>query len=351
MRPIASKEYVAQLLSGMELTGSTLDTLISTCHKEDLYIDYKAGAIFEDNTKNPPQILREYVSAFANSDGGAIIFGVTDGTSRTVDGCRPPGGRPPNNWAADCLKPIASYLSPSPRIHTVNHPNGEVLVVATQRAPTFVPCIESGTLVYYIRVGDQTISCPPYLISDLLLGRRQTPTLTVSVNRVTAQSMSENRVSFSFEFSVTNTGLVPAEAVKVGFVYYSSLNTHLTVPETIYRYVDTPLEPIESFGVCHFCTSYKHNSKNLGFLFDVDPLETKHGFYIGVGLVVPYFDLPSEINAAIYVLPKNSVPLWYQFSYQYSEIDAKVEMEVQERKIVISPTWNERPKVSWRKRV
>jgi hypothetical protein len=40
-------------------------------------------------------------------------------------------------------------------------------------------CIEAGRPVYYFRFHDQTLEAPDYLVTDLILGRREHPYLAI----------------------------------------------------------------------------------------------------------------------------------------------------------------------------
>jgi hypothetical protein len=95
----------------------------------------------------------------------------------------------------------------------------EVLVIGVARAPALVPCPEEGELRYYLRVGDSTLSIPPYLISDLVLGRRVHPQLLVTIRKDGSGAVNGSAIHFGFD--VENEGMVPANDVIVGVVSFA----------------------------------------------------------------------------------------------------------------------------------
>jgi hypothetical protein len=107
------------------------------------------------------QTIRRYISGFANSDGGVLIIGVDEQQPRQIARCEErPGGYPLDAWASRCLSGMAGYFSPLPRYQTIRHPQGPVLAIAVARAPSLVPCVESGALRYFFRIGESTLPIP-----------------------------------------------------------------------------------------------------------------------------------------------------------------------------------------------
>jgi len=138
-KPPTTLELLNQVLQEERLSAEELDDLCARRVPEDQRLEYKSGKLLE--RKDAPAVLREYVSAFANSDGGLLLVGVEElkgegvpSTPIAVDGCTAPGGKGLVSWATTCLEPLAPYLSPVPRILPVSHAPGEVLAIATARA-------------------------------------------------------------------------------------------------------------------------------------------------------------------------------------------------------------------------
>lgn len=84
-----SLELLEFLMSGYILDPDELDDLLMEKTPEDLFLDYKDGKILKEKRK-AAQTLREYMSGFANSQGGTLIIGV-DQNTWSVTGCVAPG--------------------------------------------------------------------------------------------------------------------------------------------------------------------------------------------------------------------------------------------------------------------
>lgn len=141
-----------------------------------------------------------------------------------------PGEGDLTEWASKCLTPITPYFSPSPIFQVVEHSRGNVLVVATNRSFGMVPCIETGKQVYYLRMHDQMLQAPDYLISDLILGRRQHPSLNITnlslINFGSSHCKLPNDwngldVNFELVFSLENESLSWAEDIRLGLISWT----------------------------------------------------------------------------------------------------------------------------------
>jgi hypothetical protein len=198
-----TRKLLEMLMSGYELTPAELDQLLANRVDEDLFLDYKHGN--EAQKKNAAMTIRQYLAGFANSAGGVLVVGIDEATWN-VTGCTAPGGSNLADWAARCLTPLAPYFAPPPRFQVVAHPQGDVLVAATERSLSLVPCVENGALVYYLRIHDQTLKAPDYLMSDILLGRRNRPDLHVrdfhTAGLSTTITSNPNSLSIQFDTQV-----------------------------------------------------------------------------------------------------------------------------------------------------
>jgi hypothetical protein len=232
MGALRPKELLDYLLEANTLAPNQLDDFIQMNSEEGQYFDYKDGIITtEPNRKKGIQTIREYVSGFANGDGGVLLIGVSDSTPRQIAPCESSiGTLPLDQWASRCLQDMVGYFSPQPRFQVISHAQGPVLAITVARAPSLVACVESRALKYFFRIGDSTIEIPEYLIADLVLGRRQHPLLDVHYHDFTEVSDVREFGSpndrwevtrASFTFMVENLSLVAAEQVEVGVVSWS----------------------------------------------------------------------------------------------------------------------------------
>lgn len=299
-------------MSGIEASESDLDDMLQSDEREGHWLEFKHGDKFE-KTANPAQTIRQYVSGFANSDGGIFIAGV-DETTRNVTGCKAPGGGDLREWATRCANPISLRISPSPRFYVLPHPKGSVLIIAVYRSSLLVPCIESNREIYYLRVHDETLAAPPYLISDLLLGRRQHPMLNLYAGILELVSLTDPGANYNLtirlRFGIENEGMSWAEGILIGTVFWSigdesrlgqSLRASLDL-----RKPDTERFTRANFRICHntqmidpirpFASAVMISDRLI-----ILPLSGLVGWYA-----------PYRWKAAVYVIAKASPPTWYQ---------------------------------------
>jgi hypothetical protein len=85
MDALRPKELLDYLLEDNTLTPDQLDKFIQANHDEGLYFDYKNGKIATQARRDEGrQTIREYVSGFANSDGGVLLIGVNEDKPRGI---------------------------------------------------------------------------------------------------------------------------------------------------------------------------------------------------------------------------------------------------------------------------
>jgi hypothetical protein len=209
-------------------------------------------------------------------------------------------------------------LSPPPRFYDVQHPEGDVLVIATDRSLSLVPDTVGGRWVYHLRIHDQTCAAPEYLVSDLMLGRRQRPVLRISeMNIRLAQDTwyyndRWHATGIRIEPSVLleNDSLTWAEDVRVGIMGWSTpaseetdfsrnLRSHISIHK--------PAHP-PVFGIVH-ARSTEHVNPD-----GIEPLLSVR-FACGV-YTIPY-RIDNELYAyvwlaAMYVMARNAPPAWFQ---------------------------------------
>jgi hypothetical protein len=342
MRNPVGRRILVEMLEGKELEESDLRELIRVWG-ESLHVDFKNGRELDDPGK-AAKTVRQYVAGFANADGGLLVVGVSDGggdpEKRTFTGTKRPGGQALPEWARNVLTVMAGGLSPAPRMQAITVEGNDVLVIGVARAPALVPCVEDGELKYYLRVGDSTPAIPPYLISDLILGRRVHPQLQVKVGENGCGAANGAAVHFGFE--VDNEGMIPAIDVLVGVVSWGlrppdSSSGRLT-SGTIRNFIDASAIPLRDGGaeqlvLVHVTSRQRQTTLNLA------AFET--GLAGGIGKLL--VDRPSRtisVRSALYVLASGHPPDWYQLDWtipppQETRIRATLTRLANERPVVV----------------
>jgi hypothetical protein len=357
-----TSKLLEKLSSGHQLTIDELDDLIKHKVKEDQFLEFKSGQEVED--KDAAKTIRDYMCGFANSDGGVLIIGVdtSSGIPIKIDGCNNHKKGDLAEWATRCLTEIASYFSPIPKFQVLHHPNGEILVSVAQRSLNLIPQIENKQLIYNLRIHDQTLKAPEYLMSDLLLGRKQKPDFDIvdykAFNFWRNLDTNNNSMDLGFELRIKceSRNIVWAEESRWGVIAWTQFRESMhaaTVNQPsghLLSFVDVQDLPSENQirpGVL------LHFSNNLNIS---KPFDTGH-VILSLNTPIRFGDqwFSYDWMAALYLVAKNSPPLWYQ-------IDLKINIDSSkwvDDKTIISPNENsnlltvtklisERPIVAWK---
>lgn len=353
---IQTQELLEALMAGHEMAPSEIDDLLRCKVSEDLFLEYKHATELNDR-KKANRTIRQYLSGFANSAGGVLIIGVDENTWSVTPCPAIQGGL--EKWASSCLTEIAHYFSLIPRFQVVEHPNGNVLVAATSRSLNLVPCKERGEFVYYMRFHDQTLNnktlkVPEYLISDLVLGRRQQPHLHVSQFslQLSAHERREDYsrvISFDMNFMIENESLSWANEVRLGMVGYV-FHGPIPLSNHLLSYLDIQ-KPNggDNYNLYHIVIS-----EQSGLTIDLGPFSI-------TTLNIPSNTIPIRVlgkfhsytwKAAVYVMSKESPPIWYQINLEVNDrllkaANARERIFCDDDLLKITRLTNNRPSVGW----
>jgi Putative DNA-binding domain len=325
--PINVMELLESVMQGQELKPEQLDALMGDRVKEREHLEYKHGKVPEDKAA-ARAMVRQYVSGFANSDGGLLLIGIDEETM-TVTGATAPGGGDLAVWASSCLVGIAGYFSPLPRFQVVEHRNGSVLVAATLRSVQLIPCPEGGRLIHYLRFHEKTLPAPDYLMADLVLGRRRYPLLEIidasftnmGPSREENQGQSVYYVLFGLNFRVENGSFLGADNAHMGLVFFDSWpGQQHRLNRTIESYVD--VAPInEPRLIYNLLLEHEQMfaSNELTRPFSTAYFQTSTDARIKLPLSVGDKWLKYDCKAAAYVVAKDGPPTWYQVTVRIDE--------------------------------
>jgi Putative DNA-binding domain len=219
-------EFLDLALSGETVAAEKIRELVRTRTEEDQWIDFKSGRLLSEKDAgaarvgkpiDPAAKLRRYVSSFANAEGGALVVGVVDKDDRAdhFDGCTHIGNETPKVWAQRALAPLAYHLTTPMRFHELDVDACKVLIVAVGRSDRLVPCSELGQLVHYMRIGEQSPAVPEYLVKDVLLGRRQRPEISLTVDTGSKPNEQPNELILRVRIRNEGLQLIPSYVVVV----------------------------------------------------------------------------------------------------------------------------------------
>lgn len=314
-----SRELLSLLLEGKCILEPDFDAFVKGHPKEDQWFDYKDGLLTSPTQRESgKQTIREWVSSFANADGGTLIVGVDETKPvRQVSGCHNVGDAL-DVWAEKLLRDMAGFFSPPPRFQVLRHSKGEVLLVAVARAPQLVPCITSRQWKYFLRVNDSTFEVPPYLISDLVLGRRSHPILDLSIGSALIE-MRQRQVNGRnvwlleprLNFMIENLSLVAARNVEIGFVGWMLSAHSVTTNRYLLGFVDTGAPPKVSCNPLGWCVGHIPWRDNIMRPLDLIPAFDRREVPDTRGLALPVEEGCTYL-CAVYVMPEGSPPTWFQ---------------------------------------
>jgi len=310
MRKSVARALLEGMLAGQELQEEDLRTLAGV-DGENLYVDFKHGRELDD-TKKAAKTVRQYTAGFANADGGLLVIGVSDGegkaTQRQFTATTRPGGRPLHEWARTVLEPLAGSLSPPPRLQTVVVDGIDVLVIGMGRAPSLVGCLEEGELKYYLRLADSTLAIPPYLMSDLVLGRRSHPEFGVTGGGVIDGS------TMKFQFEVLNESMVAAEDVVVGVVSSAIGERNGGLGREASPYIRQFVDVLPPWSARDERLEVVHvSSRQSGSKLDLPAFDRSVLRDVRVGVFRQEEAIP--VRSALYVLASGHPPQWFQFDW------------------------------------
>jgi hypothetical protein len=362
MVPASSRELLQLVIEDGSLTLDEIKEFAAKGPREDLFLDYKDGKLL-DTLKDARATVRRWVSGFANAEGGVLVFGFDELRPRQLSPCVDRiGAEPLDSWARKVLAGMEGYFSPPPRFRCLPVESGrEVLLIAVARAPQLVPCYEAGETKYFLRFHDSTPEVPPYLISDLVLGRRQHPIVNPELHEVTVTfellpgaDIAET-ASLSFRLSVENRSLVLARALEVGLVGWSWPLPHcIPLPDTrligahLREHIDIPT----TAGKAHlkYC-----RTKSL----DLGPFDATFPMDVGP-LRVPCYQIQNcdpmplsvyRLSAALYLMPSGSPPSWFEIHVRVNTrwgLQRTSSLTLRPPDIDLEQITGRRPTVDWR---
>ena len=182
-------------------------------------------------------------------------------------------------------------------------------------------------MAYHFRFHDQTLSAPDYLVADVLLGRRQRPNLAVSdIGLAALTVLSEDhekevmRFRFGLNITIENMGLLTAEAVHVGIVYFDVRKaTQQRLSSNLLSFID-----VVAVNEARFAYSLSLKSTHMSvddrlFPFSVQSMQTSSQTTILLPIRLAGKTMSYSWKAAVYVTCEASPPIWHQVTWTIDE--------------------------------
>ncbi len=279
-----------------EWTESDVLKLINDQVEEHLQLDYKRSASLEKSDPKKKEISKD-VSAFANSAGGTILYGVAEGKDANgrsipleVDGIDP--AQITKEWLEQVINsniepPLYGVrINPIPLNSTC--PGKVCYAVSVPESHT---AHQASDKRYYMRFNFESVAMQDHLVR-LVMGKVQHPRVSGRVELVKLQPNNPDTVSISMQFILTNSGRIPAIDV------YLELYVPQVLPPGISDFPPKMLRIKTVKGKLHRVYSYymRDDSGPLPLFPDIEyPIFHGNGPYVRLSLPVSQFqDLQNE---------------------------------------------------------
>lgn len=310
-------DLLEKMMNGEIITIDDISVILNQKRdfREGVHIEYKHGDKIKSKNQGS-KTIRKYLTGFANSNGGVLIIGF-DEVKWEVTGAESPTKDSLVSWASTCIQQFISEFSPIPRFQMVAHPAGNILLVATYTAPNLIAIPVNGKRIYYFRVHDQTPQMPDYLVSDLLLGRRQHPYFAVNDLEVSNIHLSHNKndymwIDISLEILFENQSLYRVSDLRAGLVQISA-----SPKQKLSSFLKNYLEIDESnlppdMNLIHSMLPKGSNVKVSPF----HPIRINPSIRLTTRF--EFKDYFYTWRASIYLMSKDSPPQWFQLEIENS---------------------------------
>lgn len=326
-------ELLEHLLANRPFSAADLAAFLKVrASDEGLHLDFKDGKELTKSRKERNFTLKKYVSAFANSDGGVLVYGVEDPKPPAPKSLAPVTpdtegglGEALERWASSVIAPWSGQLGIVPRLVSVDVTGGKVLLVAVARAPALISTRgKNDEEVFFFRIDDDARPSYPFLVSDLVLGRRQAPRFVVEpwgakVGLIDAPRASTTpaqlTVRTDLHFLIKNESLVTAHRTVIGLVAFSFNPSRPPASTVLEAYLD-----IDPDGVPDFYFPLQHAPSWRGATDDnTKASATLRAFSMASAQLdgpwrAPRTETVEPVTwcAALYLVAEGCAPQWFQ---------------------------------------
>ena len=302
--------------------------------RENQFLDFKSGPYRQ---KDAAKALRKHLCGFANAEGGSLIFGVSDLRPRTITGV---DDWLDEEWTTRSSESLLSTIGAPPVSRRIDCGGTAVLVVSVGRGVALSRCIEEGEARYYMRSDESTFPLRETLVTDLILGRRRGPTLSVARAGVDCQEpIGENR-HLSFFVSVDNQSISYADDLTAGIVVWSRRQQWDRQPNPELSRSVSLTKPLGEDWQAIFLDRL---SASVVSPIEVKPFGTDLRLPFQATILVP--SRSARISYALFLAAKGFPVQWFQ-----CVVDWQPDTSPSTRRTLtarVTPAIHSRPKVAW----
>ncbi|MCC7303482.1 MAG: ATP-binding protein [Bacteroidia bacterium] len=198
------------LFNKQEITSKDLDNLIRDKVEESLHLDYKASGSLQNTDAKKKEIAKD-VSAFANSDGGIIIYGITEENHVPISYSFIDGHQITKEWLENVIHSNISKRIEKLSIIPIRYEGDISKTIYVIKIPSnsSAPHMANDSR-YYRRYNFQSVPLEEYEVRNLYFKREKTvlqladPVISIQVGSTSGGKISD--LTLKMNFHIENVG-------------------------------------------------------------------------------------------------------------------------------------------------
>jgi len=205
------------LFEKTEYTEEDLRELISSQAEESIHLDFKAAGALDKTNEKRAEIAKD-VSAFANSDGGIIVYGITEENHVASDFSFIDGNEYTKEWLERVINDgiqrriLGIQISPIRVNGDIKQTVYVVKIPRSANAPHM--CVKRH--IYYRRYNFESVPMEDYEIRDLY-NRIFIPRIKIDGCTFVRIYETESRCEYQLTAKIINEGKQPCNSYKLNF--------------------------------------------------------------------------------------------------------------------------------------
>lgn len=254
-----------------------IEYLINNEVEENIHLDYKAAAALAKEDKKRIEITKD-VSAFANSDGGIIVYGIAEYDHRPKE-ISPIDGR---TYTKEWLENVIHLIQPrieGLKIYPIRVGDLEKSIYIVQIPKSDSAPHMANNHCYYGRKNFQSLPLEDYEVKELY-NRVSIPKLLIDNCAFYVEEENRDHITYHLAAAIINHGKRACESYKLNFyinnAQYCDISYKTLEEKNAYTFLDhnriklsscsqAPIYPTEQLDMGHFRITVKKAHNELFF--------------------------------------------------------------------------------------